>query len=152
MRSSALIVSFCMSLAACNQGPDSPRGFSLPEGDIERGKAVFASSGCLSCHEVKGLESNDVLEIEKPVVIGGKVTRVKTYGELVTSVINPSHRISRIYAADDVSEGGQSKMRNYNDLLTVSQLVDLVTFLETHYELVAYRPTRYGVYHPISGH
>ena len=138
-----LVLTSCFLLTGCDQGPDSPRGFSLPVGDVERGKTVFLSSGCLACHTVEGIESDIALEIEKPVVIGGDVPRSKTYADLVTSVINPSHKISRGYTKGDVAEDGQSKMRNYNDLLTVTELVDLVTFLETHYDLVEYRPTRY---------
>ena len=42
-----------------------------------------------------------------------------------------------------VETEGQSKMTNYNDILTVSQLIDLVAFLEAHYELEPYDPTEY---------
>lgn len=135
-------------LSACNDGPNSPKGFSLPQGDAERGKTVFMTTGCLSCHAIEGIESDIPVELEKPVTIGGKVTRYKTYGDLVTSVINPSHRIAKGYIPKQVQDNGVSKMRNYNDSLTVSQLIDLVTFLETHYEVVPYQPTSYGVYYP----
>lgn len=135
-----------LTLSACETGPDSPRGFSLPEGDAERGKQVFLYTGCLSCHAIKGLESDIAIELETPVILGGKVSRIKTYGELVTAVINPSHKIAKGYMPSNVQQDGVSKMRNYNDTLTVSQLIDLVTFLETRYELVAYDPTKYQAY------
>ncbi len=135
-----------ITLTACDTGPNSPRGFSLPAGDAERGKQVFLYTGCLSCHSIEGVESDIAIELETPVKLGGKVTRIKTYGELVTSVINPSHKIAKGYKPVNVQEEGVSKMRNYNDTLTVTQLIDLVTFLETHYELVAYDPTKYQTY------
>lgn len=39
-------------------------------------------------------------------------------------------------------------MRNYNDVMTISELVDLVAFLETHYELNPYLRTEYRMYYP----
>ena len=41
---------------------------------------------------------------------------------------------------------GESKMKNYNDVLTVKQLIDLVAFLQSRYELQPYEPTDYPVY------
>jgi len=37
-------------------------------------------------------------------------------------------------------------MTVYNDVMTVAQLIDIVTFLEEHYELRPYEPTRYPEY------
>ena len=74
---------------------------------------------------------------------------MKTYAELVTSVINPSHRIASGYSADELTdEAGDSKMRNYNDIMTVTDLIDLVAFLESHYELTGYPETHYVRYYP----
>jgi L-cysteine S-thiosulfotransferase len=55
---------------------------------------------------------------------------------LLTSVVNPSHRISRNLDQSQVRKNGESTMRNYNEVMTVSELIDVVTFLETKYELV----------------
>ena len=63
------------------------------------------------------------------IAIGGMRTRIATYGELVTSVINPSHRVARRYR----DETGDSPMRNYNEAMTVAELIDLVAFLQTQY-------------------
>lgn len=139
---------FCCFLAGCDTGPNSPRGFSLPAGDVERGKQVFLYTGCLSCHAIEGIESDIAIELDRPVVLGGPVSRVKTYGELVTAVINPSHKIARAYRTEGMTADGKSKMRNYNDILTVSQLIDLVTFLETRYELSPYQQTPYPHFYP----
>lgn len=148
MRTLLTSLVLCCLVAGCDSGPNSPRGFSLPEGDAERGKQVFLYTGCLSCHVIEGIESDIALELEKPVVLGGTVSRVKTYGELVTAVINPSHKIARSYRPEGMTEDGKSKMRNYNDTLTVSQLIDLVTFLETRYELSPYQQTPYPLFNP----
>ena len=38
-------------------------------------------------------------------------------------------------------------MTVYNDVMTVSQLIDIVTFLQSHYELRPYEPTPYPDYY-----
>jgi hypothetical protein len=72
------------------------------------------------------------------VELGGVTTRVHTYGELVTSIINPTHKIAPRYPRDQITSGGESVMAlaYLNDVMTVQQLVDLVAFLETTYNIV----------------
>lgn len=143
-----VLLSIIVVLTACDTGPKSPRGFSLPVGDVTRGEEVFKGLGCLSCHTLDGVEMQGIeKDPEISVGLGGEVSRVKTYAELVTSIINPSHRIARGYKLSMVKEDGQSKMINYNDVMTVSQLIDLVSFLQPHYELREYQPTSYTGYH-----
>ena len=69
------------------------------------------------------------------ITLGGPVARVKTYGQLVSSVINPSHKISRRFADQQVSKDGESIMRVYNETMTVQQLIDLVAFLQQQYKV-----------------
>jgi hypothetical protein len=134
-------------LVGCESGPESPRGFSLPEGDVSNGKAVFLKYQCLSCHELAGIEQPDIMD--NPVLsvkLGGTSSFVKTYAELVTSIINPSHIIAQDYSRSMVQTDGESKMIVYNDLMTVTELVDIVTFLQPYYELVPYSQTDYRFY------
>ncbi|WP_428407782.1 c-type cytochrome [Hyphococcus sp.] len=106
----------------------------MPDGDAAAGRQVFIDKKCASCHVIDGMEAlREGLEVENTVPIGGMKTTVDTYGQLVTSVINPSHRIARAYRSEAYSEDGESKMRNYNDELTVSELIDLVAFLQAQY-------------------
>lgn len=143
-----LLVSLSVVLSGCDTGPKSSRGFTLPDGDPALGKAAFIELRCHSCHQIAGIEQLTA-EGEKPkisVKLGGKVTKIKTYGELVTSVINPSHRLAKGYPMGEIQQDGVSKMRNYNDVMTVRQLVDLVAFLQSEYELMVYDPTRYRSY------
>ncbi|PDH39419.1 MAG: hypothetical protein CNE99_05770 [OM182 bacterium MED-G24] len=69
------------------------------------------------------------------VQLGGVSTHVKTYGDLVTSIINPSHKLSRGNDPATVAETGESVMRNYNETLTVQELIDFVAFLQDEYEV-----------------
>jgi hypothetical protein len=151
MRETLLTLAFLFSIVAvgCDGGPKSARGFSLPDGNMERGRAAFVELQCNTCHKVSGIDqvvSED--EPEFTVALGGEVNRIKTYGELVTSIINPSHRLAKGYSAEFVqTDDGESKMKNYNDVMTVSQLIDLVAFLQSRYTLIEYERTIYPHYY-----
>ena len=135
-----------LALAAC--GPESPLGFSLPDGDPARGQQAFLDLRCNSCHEVEGLEIAYREGLAR-VTLGGPTTRIKTNGELVSSIINPSHRIAPRYPEDQVTVNGESLMSvaYLNDVMTVQQLIDLVAFLQSTYELTPPPvPTYWRVY------
>lgn len=131
----ALFIAVCggLLISSCT----SPgHGFALPEGDIELGKATYTRLACNACHSVSGIAwqgENDDLRIP----LGGEVSRQKSYGELVTSVINPSHKIAWIYKENASTEDGLSKMKNYNEVMTVQELIDLVAFLQSEYNVTA---------------
>ena len=144
-----LTMTIVAGLASCQADPKSGKGFSLPEGSVEQGQNVFSQLRCYDCHTVPGVDFPAAEEPDQKVVrLGGQVNRIKTYGELVTSIINPSHRLARGYVANsDTTAEGVSPMKNYNEVLTVNQLIDLVAFLQSHYELREYEPTRYEPYY-----
>ena len=134
-------------LTSCSKGADSPKGFSLPKGDVQAGKAVFMKYRCLSCHTIEGVEQDDIHKnAEISVALGGKTRKTVTYAELVTSVINPSHKLATRYLIADISTEGTSKMTVFNDVMTVTELVNLIAFLQPKYTLVPYQPTRYAYY------
>ena len=139
------IVLLMLLTAACS-GPKSGAGLRLPDGDIERGKAAFLELKCNTCHTVAGTEmpspSRDYAYV-RVVVLGGEVRQVKTYGALVTSIINPSHSLAPGYPKELISKGDQSAMANFNDTMTVRQLIDLVAFLQSRYEFVPPEPATY---------
>lgn len=145
-----LLFVLSVGLFACDSGPDAPRGFSLPKGDVAKGEAVFKKYQCLGCHTLKGVEDPSIQrEFEQPVQLGGDTTLVKTYAQLVTSIINPSHKIvpRAIKLESVVKEDGTSKMRIYNDVMTVSELIDIVAFLQPKYEVKPQQYTHYNTYH-----
>ena len=49
----------------------------------------------------------------------GSAKRVKTYGELVTSIINPSHRLARGMDPRQVNREAESKVLRYNEIVIV---------------------------------
>jgi hypothetical protein len=80
------------------------------------------------------------------VRLGGTTTKIATYGELVTSIINPSHKVSNKYRVTPMIEDGQSMMRNYNSIMTVDELIDIVAFVQDQYVLEPITPTNYRYY------
>lgn len=138
----------CMLVAGCSDNANSPRGFSLPEGDIANGKQVLLKYQCTDCHQVEGIEVSDSHNylLSEPVKLGGTSARIKTYGELVTSIINPSHKLSPRLPVSLTSDNGQSKMPTINNQLTVSELIDLTAYLQTKYKVEPYRMSEYRLY------
>ena len=129
-------------ISSCNK---QARGFALPEGDIEKGKVTYKRLACNECHSVQNIEwkgGKDNLKIP----LGGEVTSLKSYGSLVTSVINPSHKVPWFYDQETSTEGDLSKMMNYNEVMTVQELIDIVTFLQSEYDVIA-PPRKYSPYH-----
>ncbi len=140
-------IALAAGLGACDRDRMSEHGFRLPDGDPVAGREVFSYMGCTQCHTVRG----DSFEIEFPiddpyVELGGQVTKVKTYGELITAIINPSHKLAKGYPLDRISEDGVSKMYVYNHYLTVQELVDLVMYLQPYYDVIP--PTYRYTMHP----
>lgn len=136
---------FLTGVVGCSPSPKSSKGFSLPDGNVLRGEETFVKLKCHACHTVSGVQL-PAENKELSIALGGEVTQIKTYGELVTSIINPSHRLAKSYSPVAVDVDGKSKMKNYNEVMSVGQLIDLVSFLQSHYKLREYKPTDYPVY------
>ncbi len=128
------------------------KGFRLPEGEAERGKAAFLEMKCHQCHTVAGVvfpnaDSPSPISLE----LGGVVRKVKTYGELVTSIIQPQHITSPEHLAKlgkSSEPGARSPMPSFNDTMTVTQMVDIVTFLHDHYQKAPPPGVNYPYYAP----
>ncbi len=130
------IIAAAMLLSACDEDKVmSERGFRLPDGDAQAGRETFLYMQCNQCHTIKKEELPIIPGTEPYVELGGVVTHVKTYGELVTAIVNPSHKLADGYAKDLVSEDGVSNMYLYNNYMTVQELTDLVRFLQPHYDI-----------------
>jgi hypothetical protein len=124
------------ALQAC--ATDRSGGLHLPRGDADRGREAFVDLRCNFCHEIEGFDPPTPIVAETRVALGDRNGRVRAYGDLVTSIVNPSHRLARGYAAEDITVGGRSVMSliYLNEVMTVQQLVDLVAFLEREYDVV----------------
>ena len=142
----SIVILGALGLPGCDTGPKGAGGFSLPDGDAVQGKAGYISFQCNLCHSIDSVPQSDKGVALMAVPLGGEKTRIKSYGELVTSIINPSHKISRHNPPDVAHPDGTSKMVIFNDVMTVTQLIDLVAFVQSSYTLSPYRNTPYPVY------
>ena len=136
--------------SGCGQETKTVKGFILPEGDIEKGKATFVELGCRQCHSVAGVDLppyDGVVSLQ--IEIGGKVLRVKNYGELMTSIVYPDHQLAPEYLKllnEEEKKRGNSPMPDFRDTMTVKQLIDLAAFLHSRYEKL--HPQYTGYYGP----
>lgn len=133
---------FFLQIGCAPSSPESPVGFRFPEGDVVKGKKAFADLNCIQCHTVSGVsdlpEPGEERKIE--IMLGGETSRVKTYGELVTSVIYPGHVIKPEYREKYTDDEGNSLMPELTEAMTVRQMIDLVEFLQEQYEVALPRP------------
>ena len=126
-----------VALSACTGDHKPVKGFVLPDGDIAQGEQVFVDFNCHACHTIPGVEFPEV-DSELPFIleIGGEVLRVKNYGELLTSVVNPDHILSRKYR-DMMKQAERdaimTPMPYRGEDMTVAELIDLVEFLHAKY-------------------
>lgn len=134
MRTARLLFAliFCTGIAACAASTSSGPSFTLPEGDVAAGKKVFVQSQCSFCHAVEGVDDLPAPVAEPPVPFSlGSETNRMTDGEIVTSIIDPSHFVSPEYPDAQTQMGDESRMPAYRNTLSVQQLIDLVAFLRS---------------------
>ena len=125
------------------------RGVHLPQGDAVRGREAYVALRCHACHQIEGFNPPTPIVTATRVTLGGRTARIKTYGDLVTSIANPSHRLARGYPPETVAIDGVPLMSliRLNEVMTVQQLVDLAAFLQAEYE-VAPSPINLDDVHP----
>jgi sulfur-oxidizing protein SoxX len=136
MKSRLCLVLAVLGLFAtgCEKNLKSTRTFLLPEGDAANGKAAFIALKCINCHTVEGVVLPKPTEpAATTLVLGGKVAQLRTYGDLLTSIIHPSNSLSDKLTMEQWRKMDRTPMRPVNDVMTVKQLIDLVTFLQPRY-------------------
>lgn len=136
-----LTVTVLVSAALAGCSYYSSFGFPVEEGDIEAGRQAFIAHTCHRCHTVAGVNLPDFPGASTPrIELGGETSELKAYSELVTSIINPNHRISERYREQLIQPTSgplitQMPMTHI-DSMTVRQLIDIVAFLDSRYTLI----------------
>lgn len=103
---------------------------AFPFGDPETGEYLFTHFRCNSCHRVSGSGAADRAPISAnpgPDLSG--VQSPRNACGLASSIISPSHSIPADVQRQ--SEGQLSPMGDYSQIMTVRQLIDLVTYLKS---------------------
>jgi L-cysteine S-thiosulfotransferase len=112
-------------------GMTSDWKFTLPQGDPIAGRKVFVEVECYKCHEVTGEKFPNVAEGDKGV--GPELSQMAGMHPLeffAESIINANAVIdSGAKERGYIGEDGKSKMPDYNNVLTVKQVVDLASYL-----------------------
>jgi len=129
-------------------------GFPRDEANIAAGRQAFIDHRCQQCHSVAGERLPVLAGASRPMLeLGGETSIVRNYADLMTSVINPKHAISERYREQLLLNAElplDSPMPTPElDKMSVRQLIDLVAFLDSKYQLIrAYDP---GFEAPLSG-
>jgi Cytochrome c len=120
---------------------DPSFGFPVEEGDIAAGRQAFIDHQCHQCHSVAGVSLPPLAGASGVMLeLGGETSTVRTYGGLMTSIINPNHEISEAYR-DRLLLRGEVPLNSpmpmpHIDNMTVRQLIDIVAFLDSRYVLI----------------
>ncbi len=136
---SLALLCFVGVLPACQAG-----GFHIPQGDPVKGRAIFTEVSCHTCHRVQGEEfPRPVASPPVPVVLGSPLNR-QSRQYLAESIIAPSHRFAHprpLYSDppfeysraeyENIRSGKLSRMGDYSELMTVRELFDLVSYLDS---------------------
>ncbi|MGR8948567.1 MAG: c-type cytochrome [Gammaproteobacteria bacterium] len=133
-------------IASCSDNGEAVRGFVLPKGDVAAGQATFVEIGCPKCHTVAGTDIKQPDGEQFHIQLGGEQTRVKHYGDLLTSVVNPDHKVAKPYQViNEAGKDASSPMPKFVTTMTVEQLVDVVEFLHSSY--TSTQPDYLGTYY-----
>lgn len=140
-----------VTLAAC--APNTALMVRFPLGNVQRGREAFIALECHACHRVQDVQlTTEVAPASFNVALGGHTKRIETYGDIITAIVNPSHRLARSYRTE-VGRGEPSPMaaRFLNDVMTTQQLVDIAAFLHTEYDYIPPPPPPYWESYPGGG-
>ena len=99
--------------------------FTLPMGDAAAGREVFIAMSCYTCHDVAGEEfsgaKRDIGEVGPDLTGMGPLHPAEYFAE---TILNPNAVI--VLGEGYTGTDGLSHMPEYNQILTVAQLIDLV--------------------------
>ena len=116
-------------------------GFPMNESDVAAGRQAFIDHRCHQCHSIADERLPPLAGADRPILeLGGPTTIVRSYADLTTSIINPNHAISERYRDQLLLRTElplESPMPTPNlDTMSVRQLLDIVAFLDSKYELL----------------
>jgi Cu/Ag efflux protein CusF len=104
-----------------------PKGwqFTMPKGDVAKGREAFEKFACYVCHEVRG----EKFPATAPGgVLGPELSQMGPLHPLeyfTESIVNPSAHAAKKYRNAD----GKSTMPAANDRMTVQELIDLSSYI-----------------------
>ncbi|MEC5127913.1 c-type cytochrome [Verrucomicrobiales bacterium BCK34] len=109
----------------------------VPPGDALIGKDLFTGKGCYQCHSAGATKLPKVdLEPRLVIELGGDLHSKWTRDDYAKSIMNPQHVVAEDYRIAMMRVGDHVKAENspmpeFTDLLTLSDLIHLTTFLDS---------------------
>lgn len=140
LKGTLIVLSLPVLVAGCASA--TLFGFPVDQGDIAAGRQAFIDHRCHQCHSVADERLPPLAGADRPILeLGGPTSIVRSYADLTTSIINPNHAISERYRDEQLARNTQipleSPMPRPNlDTMTVRQLIDIVAFLDSKYQLM----------------
>jgi mono/diheme cytochrome c family protein len=135
MNRTAVLASLVLGLAGAGTGRSATvpgSDFRLPQGDVASGKKVFQELRCHACHAVAGQGfPAPVAQPPVPALLGGSGQRAMTDADLVVAIVDPSHFTAPAGPGSETRSGTLSRMGDFNESMTVRQLIDLVAFVKS---------------------
>lgn len=126
-----LAAAVCAALAQVSTVPEGWT-FALPAGDPAAGEKVFRENKCASCHDVsgKGFERVERSGELAPTLTARTAAMPAEY--LANRFISTDRFLPHgAYKATYSRSDGSSRMGNYNESMTVQELIDLVAFIKS---------------------
>jgi mono/diheme cytochrome c family protein len=124
---------------ACSSRPsESP---AAAQGDPQKGRDAFVRLQCHTCHEVVGSDL-PAPSIVPPVALGGRSLLPPSREYIQESILLPSSHFAQGYPLEHIMAQDRSRMPDYSEALTNTQVADLVAYLESQYSLGIPSPTR----------
>ncbi len=109
----------------------------VPPGDALAGKSLFTAKGCYQCHNAGETKLPKVdLEPRLVIELGGDLHRDWTRDDYAKAIMNPQHVVAEDYRIAMMRVGDHVKAENspmpeFIDLLTLSDLINLTSFLDS---------------------
>ncbi|MDF1823909.1 MAG: hypothetical protein P1U68_04660 [Verrucomicrobiales bacterium] len=133
-----LLVGMCLTPAANLFAEPAPEQRTiLPPGNPTAGMTLFVEKGCYQCHHTGKIESPaSKLDINLTINLDGREHADWTRDDFARAIMNPNHTISDEYRKIMMTLGDNLKAENspmpgFNEMLTVSDLIHLASFLES---------------------
>tara|TARA_R110000850_G_scaffold59437_2_gene137271 strand:+ start:1261 stop:1686 length:426 start_codon:yes stop_codon:yes gene_type:complete len=129
---------FTLGVATFTQAADPVESDSVvPAGSITAGQTLFVEKGCYQCHYAGEIDlPPSKLNSELFIRLGVKKHTQWDRDDFARSIMNPNHTVSEEYRIVMITLGDKFKAENspmpsFNDMLTVSELIHLTTFLDS---------------------
>lgn len=109
----------------------------VPTGKADSGATIFVTKGCYQCHSAGSTKLPPVDLAPRLVIeLGGDVHLKWSRDDYARAIMDPNHLVSEDYKIAMIRLGDHFKAENspmptFADVLKVSELVDLVTFLDS---------------------